>query len=63
MGGDGGGHPLKSPPPTPMPMSMEDEAMEAKQILRRRYKSASGKESTILAGRLNSEQGKKLLGE
>lgn len=49
------------PPPPPSPMPLEREEMEgAKQRVRRRKK---GRASTILAGRLMSERGKKLLGE
>lgn len=48
-----------SPSPSPMPLVME-ETEAAKMKVRKRRK---GRASTILAGRLMSEQGKMVLGE
>jgi len=47
------------PSPAPMPLVME-ETEEAKRRVKKRRR---GRASTILAGRLVSEHGKKLLGE
>lgn len=51
---------LPQPPPLPTPLEMSEETEEAKRRARARRK---GRPSTILAGRLMSEHGKRLLGE
>ena len=62
MSGGGGSSkpPAPAPPPTPAPV---EDMTEAKSSLRERMRRKRGHASTILAGRLNSEHGKILLGE
>ena len=50
---------LTSPSPSPMPLEIEETEQAKKQARGRKR----GRASTILAGRLMSEKGKKLLGE
>jgi hypothetical protein len=65
MSGSGGRTPdpiePELPPPAPMPLEIEEA--EAAKRKARKGAQGRGRPSTILAGRLVSERGKRLLGE